>query len=167
MLYILIIIGIIAIGVVLIGCSKPDPKKQITAIVDRFAREKGHFFGKSKDLIIDNLVNKQKNFGRFYCPCKLDHTPQNVCPCLDTRNGEVDDKGRCYCGLFWKEPPQEYHYEIDQKVCVGCGRCLRSCSAGAIAGIGGKPHSIHAGKCIGCGKCFEICPVNAVRRVDS
>ena len=49
----------------------------------------------------------EKNGG--YCPCRLQHTPDTLCPCLEFR-GQVADpafSGFCHCHLYYKEPPKE------------------------------------------------------------
>ena len=40
--------------------------------------------------------NKEK-YGEKYCPCRLDHTPDTICPCLEYR-----ETGECHCKLFKK-----------------------------------------------------------------
>ena len=40
--------------------------------------------------------NKEK-FGEKYCPCRLDHTPDTICPCREYR-----ETGECHCKLFKK-----------------------------------------------------------------
>lgn len=34
-----------------------------------------------------------------YCPCKIDHLPQNKCMCEEFRN---QISGECHCGLYIK-----------------------------------------------------------------
>jgi len=55
-------------------------------------------------------------------------------------------------------------YSIDPKKCTGCGRCVKACSAEAIAGEKKQPHSLASEKCIKCGSCFEVCKFDAVIR---
>ena len=38
--------------------------------------------------------NKAK-YGEKYCPCKIEHTPDTICPCLEYR-----ETGECHCKLF-------------------------------------------------------------------
>lgn len=49
----------------------------------------------------------EKNGG--YCPCRLQHTPETLCPCLEFRNQVADPafSGFCHCRLYIKEPSQE------------------------------------------------------------
>lgn len=44
-----------------------------------------------------------KNGG--YCPCRLQHTPDTLCPCREFR-GQIEDpafSGFCHCHLYFKE----------------------------------------------------------------
>ena len=52
--------------------------------------------------------------------------------------------------------------------CEGCGICLRSCPADAIAGGKRLVHVIDQSKCIKCGTCLDVCPekFNAVLKVS-
>ena len=60
--------------------------------------------------------------------------------------------------------PGLFSYEIDADMCVGCGRCLKTCPVGAITGEKKKPHVIDRAKCVSCGGCFAVCPVHAVKK---
>ncbi len=54
---------------------------------------------------------------------------------------------------------------INQKLCIGCGKCLPICPARAIAITNGKAR-IDKEQCFECGVCYrlEICPVSAFER---
>lgn len=43
------------------------------------------------------LSDLKRNNG--YCPCKLEHIPDNKCMCLEFRN---QPDGMCHCGLYIK-----------------------------------------------------------------
>lgn len=51
-----------------------------------------------KKLKAEVLEALKKNDG--YCPCKLEHIPDNKCMCKDFREQE---SGECHCGLYIKE----------------------------------------------------------------
>lgn len=48
--------------------------------------------------------------------------------------------------------------------CIGCGRCVKACEAGAIR-VENFLAQIDPAKCTGCGKCVEVCVVKAIRPV--
>ncbi|MEN3202773.1 MAG: ferredoxin-thioredoxin reductase catalytic domain-containing protein [Atribacterota bacterium] len=79
------------------------PEEEIRSRVENFARLRGYYFNEMKEPLIEALLKKYERYGDFYCPCKIDNIPENVCPCLETRQGSVERNGRCHCGLFWKE----------------------------------------------------------------
>lgn len=78
-------------------------EKEIRERVDEYARLKGYAFNDMKEEIIQGLLGKNKRFGDFYCPCRMEHVPEYQCPCKPTRGGDVDRNGKCYCGFFWKK----------------------------------------------------------------
>lgn len=51
---------------------------------------------------------------------------------------------------------------VDQKLCIGCGRCARNCAAKAISIKEGKAGIDHE-KCLGCGRCIAACPFDSVK----
>ena len=53
-------------------------------------------------------------------------------------------------------------YVIVPEKCKGCGKCLRSCPAGAITGEVKQPHVIDPQKCIKCGSCLMGCKFDAI-----
>jgi len=44
-----------------------------------------------------------KNGG--YCPCRLQKTPENICPCAEFREqlADPDFSGFCHCRFYYKE----------------------------------------------------------------
>jgi hypothetical protein len=73
-----------------------EPEQEIRERVDHFARLRGYVFDAEKESILEGLVEKHKLFGDFYCPCRFEHDPDNVCPCLETRMNRVRKEGHCY-----------------------------------------------------------------------
>lgn len=53
-------------------------------------------------------------------------------------------------------------YVIDEKACIGCTACARSCPAMAITGERKQPHTIDLSLCVRCGACLTRCKFNAI-----
>lgn len=73
-----------------------EPKVEISERVDNFARLKGYVFSEDKELVMEGLLEKKERYGDFFCPCKIENIPENICPCLETRRGRVLKEGMCY-----------------------------------------------------------------------
>jgi len=56
-------------------------------------------------------------------------------------------------------------FVINEKICTGCGICLKHCVVGAISGEKRKPHRIDIEKCVKCGLCLLNCPFDAIYKV--
>lgn len=50
---------------------------------------------------------------------------------------------------------------IDEKLCVGCGKCVADCVSEKIKLVEGKARFMYQ-RCIECGHCYAICPTGAV-----
>jgi len=85
--------------------SRPEKgtEKEIRERADEYARLKGYVFNDMKEELIEGLLAKNRRFGDFYCPCRMEHVPEFMCPCKPTRGGDVDRNGKCYCGFFWRK----------------------------------------------------------------
>ena len=55
-----------------------------------------------------------------------------------------------------------YHAEVDDQLCSGCGVCLKRCQMEALT-ITNKKSSINLDRCIGCGLCVSTCPKKAIK----
>lgn len=73
-----------------------EPEVEISERVDNFARLKGYIFSEDKELVMEGLLQKKEKYGDFFCPCKIENTPENICPCLETRRGRVQKEGMCF-----------------------------------------------------------------------
>lgn len=60
-----------------------------------------------------------------------------------------------------KRDQHNTHVQVDDAVCVGCGRCVKVCPQSALSLIDGKSH-VDVSKCIGCFECITVCPVKAI-----
>ncbi|MBM4129178.1 MAG: 4Fe-4S dicluster domain-containing protein, partial [Nitrospira sp.] len=60
-------------------------------------------------------------------------------------------------------PAIEHAFYIDEKVCKGCGMCLRACPAKAIFGEKKQPHKIRQELCVACATCYATCPFKNIR----
>jgi len=73
-----------------------EPEVEIRERVDNYARLRGYIFSEDKELVIEGLLQKKEKYGDFYCPCKIENIPENICPCLETRKGRVLKEGMCF-----------------------------------------------------------------------
>lgn len=55
--------------------------------------------------VVNNVIKGQNllftKLGKYYCPCKIKRTDENVCPCKDSK-AEIERDGHCHCLLFFK-----------------------------------------------------------------
>jgi len=85
-----------------VGGVLGDRELELRERVEEFARLRNYAFSDSKEPVIRALLQKRQKYGDFYCPCKARTVLENICPCEETREGDVELKGRCSCRLFWK-----------------------------------------------------------------
>ncbi len=52
---------------------------------------------------------------------------------------------------------------VDEKLCKGCGACLRGCPSNAIIGEKKKPHKIIQEACIHCRSCYDACKFGSIK----
>jgi NADH:ubiquinone oxidoreductase subunit F (NADH-binding)/(2Fe-2S) ferredoxin len=52
---------------------------------------------------------------------------------------------------------------IDEKLCKGCGACLRGCPSKAIIGEKKKPHRIIQEMCVHCRTCYDSCKFKSIK----
>jgi ferredoxin-thioredoxin reductase catalytic subunit len=62
---------------------------------------------KKVELLLDGLMNNERNHGLKYCPCRLiskdfEEDLKLVCPCNFLAHETYRDQGECWCGLFIK-----------------------------------------------------------------
>lgn len=54
-------------------------------------------------------------------------------------------------------------FYVDEKICKGCGICLKACPSKAIIGEKKKPHKIIQELCVHCRTCYEVCRFNTIK----
>lgn len=96
----------------------------------------------------------------------------------------VTDKNGCMACLacvracseaFYKEfDPDKSCIQIVEKngavktnVCIQCGKCARTCEAGAIKQNAKGVYMIDKKLCTGCGKCVEVCPMHVMVKAET
>ena len=80
-----------------------DRELELRERLEEFARLRNYGFNEFKEPVILALLEKREKHGDFYCPCKVKTVLENVCPCKETRDGDVELDGMCGCRLFWKK----------------------------------------------------------------
>jgi NADH:ubiquinone oxidoreductase subunit F (NADH-binding)/(2Fe-2S) ferredoxin len=118
--------------------------------------------GKGKESDIDTLLDLGRDIIATSL-CGLGQTAPN--PVLttikyfkDEYESHIKDKW-CKAGVcrnlttFW----------IDEKLCKGCGACLRACPSKAIIGEKKQPHKIIQEVCLHCRTCYEACKFKSIK----
>ena len=71
---------------------------------------------------------------------------------------------------IWVADPGIQIWDNDGKVkptvCVQCGKCAKSCEAGAITQNAKGVYTINKKLCTGCGKCAEVCPFGVLVKAE-
>ena len=56
---------------------------------------------------------------------------------------------------------------IDERLCIGCTKCIAACPVDAIAGGPKLMHTVVEALCTGCELCLPPCPVDCIRLVPA
>ncbi len=51
---------------------------------------------------------------------------------------------------------------IEERLCIGCVKCLEACPVDAIVGARKLMHTVIAAECTGCGLCLPPCPMDCI-----
>ena len=73
--------------------------------LSKLAEKKGWVLNPDSNLvnvIVLGMVEKKNKFGAYYCPCRLDNTAENICPCKSAEK-DIEEKGHCHCELFFSK----------------------------------------------------------------
>ena len=52
--------------------------------------------------------------------------------------------------------------QVDQRLCVACGSCVKVCPTDAISVYRGLYAIADINKCVGCGRCAKECPASVI-----
>jgi len=92
---------------------KEERKKRLLAYFKKYVEEKGFSLNEERivDNILEGLIRNEEKFGHIYCPCRpvtgnLEEDRPKICPCVFHLK-EIEEKGRCLCGLFVKRDKNE------------------------------------------------------------
>lgn len=74
---------------------------------EEYAKQNGFQLNPNKKVvegIVKSLLEKEKNLGARYCPCRrvtgdANEDKKIICPCVYHRE-EIEKDGKCHCGLF-------------------------------------------------------------------
>ncbi|MCI6159998.1 MAG: EFR1 family ferrodoxin [Prevotella sp.] len=65
--------------------------------------------------------------------------------------------------FFVRRLVTDKHFYVKKKICVTCGKCVKSCPVGNMnGGIGKLPEWKHTGRCVTCFSCYHHCPIHAI-----
>lgn len=73
-----------------------QPLDEIIERIEAFAKLRNFTFNEDREDLVAGLLKKKETYGDFYCPCRFENTPENICPCHQTRMGFVQKNGNCY-----------------------------------------------------------------------
>jgi len=58
---------------------------------------------------IVSIIKNIERYGKPFCPCRREHTPETICPCK-YHVEELRKYGTCLCGLFKREGMTKQEY---------------------------------------------------------
>jgi len=90
--------------------KKPEEIDEIIKNYQEYAEKNGFKLNPDREVVerlIKGMLENEKKFGERYCPCRRvtgnkEEDKGKICPCQFMRK-EIEEQGRCLCGLFWKE----------------------------------------------------------------
>lgn len=65
-------------------------------------------------------------------------------------------------GYFNRFMISDKKFTVDDDVCIGCGKCAKSCPVGNIVMKEGRPDWKHDNSCTSCLACYHHCPHHAI-----
>lgn len=56
---------------------------------------------------------------------------------------------------------------IDERICIGCTKCIQACPVDAIVGARKLMHTVISEECTGCELCIAPCPVDCIHLLET
>ena len=56
--------------------------------------------------------------------------------------------------------------QVEQKLCVACGCCVKVCPLAAISVQRGLFAQVNLDRCVGCGRCAAECPASVIEILE-
>jgi len=89
--------------------NNDDKIEKVIREYEEYSKENGFSLNPNRKVvegIIKSLLEREKNFGFQYCPCRRvtgnsEEDKKIICPCVFHRE-EIERNGHCLCGLFVK-----------------------------------------------------------------
>lgn len=85
-------------------------KDELIKIWQDFAERRGFKLNPEKKIVesfADGILKNEKKYGLKLCPCRIamgkEKYMEILCPCNFLEHKEWKEKGRCFCGLFFKK----------------------------------------------------------------
>ena len=125
----------------------------------------------SKTEMLENFA-RSKELGLVFCAENTKRNPTAICHCC-----------KCCCnylagankfGFANSVVTSTFISEIDETLCIGCGKCVDICPVNATSLISAndpkkkkkKKAAVDAMMCVGCGVCALKCPTEAIKMVN-
>jgi len=87
-----------------------DSIKKTIKDYEKWAKENGFSLNPNEKVVnflVKSLLEREQKFGKRYCPCRrvtgnTEEDKKIICPCIYMKK-EIEEQGRCFCGLFVKK----------------------------------------------------------------
>lgn len=64
-----------------------------------------------------------------------------------------------------KQDQHGCHVQVNDTLCIGCGRCVKVCPQKALTLVNGKSH-VNVERCVGCFECITVCPIRPDKAIS-
>lgn len=76
--------------------------KKLVKEYEEYAEKNGFRLNPDQKMVeqlIKGLIENEEKYGKRYCPCRIQHNDQTICPCAYHKR-EIEEQGHCHCFLF-------------------------------------------------------------------